>query len=66
MECPLGQAIRGALAILTKVRPKDPDGPTPCASWDVRALVNHFADTTRSWAADISGDPRPRVVSRAR
>ncbi len=56
MECSLGQALQGALAILTRVRPEDPGGPAPCASRDVRALVNHFAGTARWWAATISGD----------
>jgi uncharacterized protein (TIGR03086 family) len=56
MECSLDQALQGTLAILTTVRPKDLDGPTPCASWDVRALVNHFVGTARWWAATIAGD----------
>jgi uncharacterized protein (TIGR03086 family) len=56
MESSLHRALQGTLAILTKVRPKDLDEPTPCASWDVRALVNHFVGTTRWWAATISGD----------
>ena len=56
MECPLDQALQGTLVILTRVRPKDLGGPTPCASWDVRALVNHFAGAARWWAATISGD----------
>ena len=30
MECSLDQALRGTLAILTKVRPEDLDGPRPC------------------------------------
>src|SRR6266851_7324264 len=30
MECSLDQALQGTLAILTTVRPKDLDGPTPC------------------------------------
>jgi hypothetical protein len=54
MECPLDQALQGTLAILTRVRPKDLGGPTPCASWDVRALVNHFAGTARWWAATLA------------
>jgi hypothetical protein len=29
MECSLDQALQGTLAILTKVRPEDLDGPTP-------------------------------------
>ncbi len=28
----------------------------PCASWDVRALVNHFAGAARWRAATICGD----------
>jgi uncharacterized protein (TIGR03086 family) len=56
MECSLDQALQGTLAILTKVRPKDLDRPTPCASWDVRALVNHFVGTARWWAATVCGD----------
>jgi uncharacterized protein (TIGR03086 family) len=54
MECSLDQALQGTLAVLAKVRPEDLDGPTPCASWDVRALVNHFIGTARWWAATIS------------
>jgi len=59
MECSLGQALQGAPAILTRVRPKDLGGPAPCASRGVRALVNHFAGTARYL-------PRPRGVSRGR
>jgi uncharacterized protein (TIGR03086 family) len=55
MECSLDQALQGTLAVLTMVRPEDLDRPTPCASWDVRALVNHFVGTARWWAAAISG-----------
>jgi uncharacterized protein (TIGR03086 family) len=56
MECSLHRALQGTLAVLTRVRPKDLDGPTPCASWDVRALVNHFVGTARWWAATIAGN----------
>jgi uncharacterized protein (TIGR03086 family) len=56
MEFSLPRALQGTLAILTSVRPEDLDGPTPCASWDVRALVNHFVGTARWWAATIAGD----------
>jgi uncharacterized protein (TIGR03086 family) len=54
MESSLDRALGGTLAILAKVRPEDLDRPTPCASWDVRALVNHFVGTARWWAATIS------------
>jgi uncharacterized protein (TIGR03083 family) len=56
VEYPLNQAMQSTLAVLTKVRPGDLDAPTPCASWDVRALVNHFVGTARWWAATIDGD----------
>jgi hypothetical protein len=29
MDCSLGQALQGTLAILTRIRPEDPDGPRP-------------------------------------
>ena len=56
MEYPLNQAMQSTLAVLTKVGPDDLAAPTPCASWDVRALVNHFVGTARWWAATIAGD----------
>jgi len=55
-DSPLDQALQSTLAILTKVAPDDLDAPTPCASWDVRALVNHFVGTARWWAATVAGD----------
>jgi uncharacterized protein (TIGR03086 family) len=56
MEYPLNQAMQSTLAVLTKVRSDDLDASTPCASWDVRALINHFVGTARWWAATIAGD----------
>jgi uncharacterized protein (TIGR03086 family) len=57
-ESPLDQALQTTLAVLTKVRADDLAAPTPCASWDVRALINHFVGTARWWAAVIAGqDP---------
>jgi len=56
MDSQLDQALQGTLAILTKVQRASLDAATPCASWDVRALVNHFIGTTRWWAATIAGD----------
>jgi uncharacterized protein (TIGR03086 family) len=55
-ECPLSQALQSTLAVLTEVRPGDLAAPTPCASWDVRALVSHFVGTARWWAAVIAGE----------
>jgi uncharacterized protein (TIGR03086 family) len=58
-DFPLDQALRSTLAILAKVGPDDLDAPTPCASWDVRALVNHFVGTARWWAAIVAGAEAP-------
>ena len=62
MECSLRRALQGTLAILIRVQPKDLYAPTPCASWDVRALVNHFVGTARWWAATVYGDGPAREV----
>ena len=55
-EFPLDQAFQSTLTVLAKVRSNDLDAPTPCVSWDVRALVNHFVGTARYWAAAIAGE----------
>jgi uncharacterized protein (TIGR03086 family) len=52
----LDLALQSTLAILTKVQPADLDAPTPCASWNVRALINHFVGTARWWAGALAGE----------
>ena len=52
----LDRAMQSTLAILTKVQPADLDAPTPCASWNVRALINHFVGTARWWAGVLVGE----------
>jgi uncharacterized protein (TIGR03086 family) len=52
----LDQACQSTLAILAKVEPGQLNAPTPCASWDVRALINHFVGTARWWAAMVAGE----------
>jgi uncharacterized protein (TIGR03086 family) len=47
---PLAQACASTRAVLARIRPGQLGDPTPCASWDVRALINHFVGTP-SWAA---------------
>jgi hypothetical protein len=56
MKCSLHRALQGTLGVLTGVRPTDLDAPPPCASWDVRALVNRFTGTARWRAVTIAGD----------
>ncbi len=48
------RAFQSTRGILAKVQPGHLDAPTPCASWDVRALVNHFVGTARWWAVTVS------------
>lgn len=52
----LDTALGSTLGVLRRVGRGDLDKPTPCASWDVRALINHFVGTARWWAATVSGD----------
>jgi uncharacterized protein (TIGR03086 family) len=55
----LSRAFQSTLEVLEKVKPQDLAAPTPCASWDVRALVNHFVGTARWWAAMADGADAP-------
>lgn len=57
MDCPLNQAMQSTLGVLMKVQPCDLTAATPCVSWDVRALVNHFIGTAQWWAAAVTGEP---------
>jgi uncharacterized protein (TIGR03086 family) len=52
----LDLALQSTQAILAKVQPADLDAPTPCAAWDVRALINHFVGTARWWAGVLAGE----------
>ena len=66
-ETELDRAFRSTLAILTKVEPGHLDASTPCASWNVRALINHFVGTARWWASMVTGEgdvPRRHRVRR--
>jgi uncharacterized protein (TIGR03086 family) len=51
----LDRAIGSTLAILASVQPGQLDAPTPCASWDASALINHFIGTARWWAGVVDG-----------
>jgi uncharacterized protein (TIGR03086 family) len=49
-------ALHSTLDVLRQVRRGDLEAATPCAAWDVRALINHFVGTARWWAASVAGD----------
>jgi uncharacterized protein (TIGR03086 family) len=50
----LNRSFTSTRAILAKVQPGDLDAATPCASWEVSALVNHFVGTARWWASIVT------------
>jgi uncharacterized protein (TIGR03086 family) len=53
---PLGRAFASTRAVLVQVQAGQLDAPTPCASWDVRALIEHFTGSARWAAAAIGGE----------
>lgn len=52
----LATALESTMRVLRTVTPGDLGKPTPCAAWDVRALINHFIGTARWWTAVVTGD----------
>src|SRR6266567_9465169 len=53
---PLGRAFASTRAVLVQVQAGQLDAPTPCASWDARALIEHFIGSARWAAAAIGGE----------
>jgi uncharacterized protein (TIGR03086 family) len=51
----LDRAFASTRAVLAQVQLGQLAAPTPCASWDVRALISHFISTARWLAATVSG-----------
>lgn len=49
----LSRAFASTRAVLARVGPDQLDAATPCASWDVRALVSHFVGSAR-WGASAA------------
>ena len=50
----LDRAFASTRAVLAQVRPGQLGDPTPCASWDVRAVVNHVI-VSAHWATASIG-----------
>jgi uncharacterized protein (TIGR03086 family) len=50
----LERAFANTRAIVANVRPDQLDNPTPCASWDVRTLLNHILGGAFYFAATIN------------
>lgn len=51
----LSRAAAGTRAILAKVQPEQFTEPTPCAGWDVQALIDHFVAVPRGIATRLNG-----------
>lgn len=49
----LSRAFASTRVVLAKVGPDQLDAATPCMSWDVRALINHFVGSAR-WGASAA------------
>jgi uncharacterized protein (TIGR03086 family) len=51
----LDRAASSTREVLRRVRAEQMSAPTPCASWDVHALINHFVGSARWWATMLDG-----------
>ena len=58
----LTRALDQTGALIAGVRPDQADLPTPCRSWDVRALVNHIVDETTQFALLTAGGTRKQLA----
>jgi uncharacterized protein (TIGR03086 family) len=54
---PLQTAVASTRAVLAGTRPDQLDGPTPCASWKVRDVINHIIGAQSFFLAGINGTP---------
>ena len=52
----LSRALDQTGTLIGGVRPEQAGLPTPCSSWDVRALVNHVVLDVEHFTASASGD----------
>jgi uncharacterized protein (TIGR03086 family) len=51
----LSQVLDLAESVIERVQPEQAALPTPCRSWDVRALVAHLVDNTHQFAKAAAG-----------
>ncbi len=57
----LATAFASTRGIVAKVTADQLDGPTPCASWDVRRLVNHIVGGSHWFAMTTNAGASPEV-----
>ena len=54
---PLEQAIAVSRQVMSNVTADQMSAPTPCASWDVSALINHMINAPAFFRAGLEGTP---------
>jgi uncharacterized protein (TIGR03086 family) len=62
----LNRAVAGTRAVLARVRREQFEAPTPCAAWDVHALINHFISVPGGIATRLDDEviaPDGRIAS---
>ena len=57
-------AVRATVALVASISPADLDRPTPCADWDLRALLAHMTAQHRGFAAAAVGRGADEAVWR--
>ena len=58
----LAAAFASTRAVMAEVAPDQYEKPTPCASWDVRALINHIVAGSHYFAATVRAGEPPSAV----
>lgn len=53
---PLDQAIAASRSVLANVTPAQLQDPTPCASWNVAALINHMVGAPSFFVSALKGE----------
>jgi uncharacterized protein (TIGR03086 family) len=53
----LERAVATTRGVLANIGPEQYDRPTPCESWDVRALINHVVGGTHFYVAAMTATP---------
>jgi uncharacterized protein (TIGR03086 family) len=54
-----GRALRQARTVIAEVSPADLDRSSPCAGWDLRALMAHCIGQNHGFAVAVAGGDAP-------
>ncbi|MEV4636850.1 TIGR03086 family metal-binding protein [Actinoplanes sp. NPDC049548] len=56
------RAVRATVTVVAQISPDDLSSPTPCASWDLAALLAHMVAQHRGFAAAAEGRGADREI----